>query len=60
MEDKIDLWVAIALAVFGAGSEIIGLLKYKPNSWVQLLLNVTVGVLKRAKKGGGNLGGGDH
>jgi len=34
---NIDLWITIALIIFGAGSEILSLLNIKPNSWLQLI-----------------------
>ena len=34
---SIDLWLTIALIIFGAGSEILTLLNIKPNSWLQLI-----------------------
>jgi hypothetical protein len=50
MEDNIEFWIVVASILFGAGSEIIGISKWKPNSWIQLIINIIGTILRRAAK----------
>lgn len=50
MEDNIEFWIVVASILFGAGSEIIGISRWKPNSWLQLIINIIGTVLRRAAK----------
>lgn len=50
MEDQVEFWIVVASIVFGAGSEIIGISKWKPNSWLQLIIKVVGKILSRAAR----------
>jgi len=50
MEDQVEFWIAVVSILFGAGSEIIGISKWKPNSWVQLIIKIVGKILSRAAR----------
>lgn len=51
---NIDLWLTIALIIFGAGSEILSLLNIKPNSWLQLIVEILKALKSHFSKSGGS------